>query len=1053
MKKHKLAITMLSVLLMLLSLPLSAADTRVNLNPEAGTTSVYAPYVGVSNNAYAYATSKYGDPLNESYAWVNYLMNDAGRTGFNPGPAPDRPDILWKSVDIWPKYNMTPLNSAFVAFSGKLFQPVTKPLANGTLRPHLAAFDPHTGVPIWWTPLPAGYTFSTFAGANRLHKVDDNHLIALLSPGAAMFRVSDGKLLWIDPTINPGASYHSWIVIQERKIAIGPVSNVSLNDYGFSRYLETCWDLSNPEIDKGPGGRVLWQIVRPSSGTTQMAYGDGLLYEGSFVSCTVWAINVTNGEIVWQTKREDAAGYAGAYSDGRLIVACQSKQVICYNGTTGDIIWKNSEGLANRAFNVWSINIAYGRVYVHDLGAGITGATRCLSLETGEELWRARTDMTIGYYQNAIADGKLYGRQSDSSTTTGREPIPVRFSCWDAFTGKEIWSLQFAFAWPTVAYGCLYVNAEGITYAFSTAVKPKDWSMWRGNVEMPGVTDSYGPRNLFEGPKWTFTTGGPITSSPVIANGKLYINSGDRNVYCLDAYTGKLIWNFTTAQPLMWDFSSTPAVVGNKVIIGPDDGYIYCLDANTGKLIWKVDAGPFKVFTVSTQFNVRSSPIIYNDRIYVSSCHNNLTYCIDLNGRVIWAFKTKTPVFGSVAIENNYIYFLESAGSTKIVSDSEGYVGTCHKLDMSGNEVLSFPVRCDFYADTYSTPLPSWQTPVVVGDRVYIGVNNRRALCYNGTNGKLIFATELRYILAERSHGSATYVPDTYLVTRNATSGQTFATTGGKVFCNGGPTMACFRGDNGSALWQAWGGWEIFGSPTFSGMRHSALLYCGSESYGMTVWNASTGTPISWYTTRGGLVSSPAVWDGKLYFGSQDNKVYCFEDHPVQEMSISMSLDKMQVNVSRNEPITITIKLTGVTNPDFQLNEAMERSAYKGSPPLPNAKVIVTFTDPDGKDVNVTATTDNMGNAVVTYTPNKPGQWKVIAWYEGEHKPTYSYGYAFSDQVVIEALGTTGGEQPPPPPPSGPTTPTIPTEWIIAAVAVIVIMAIAAILLLKRRKK
>jgi eukaryotic-like serine/threonine-protein kinase len=1080
--KRLMAIITTAVFVLLVSSFAAVSKSEiVNLNPNYGAVNTYAPYLGEANSA-ATAAAKYGNLLNEDYAWINYLGNTKYRTGFNPGPAPDRPDILWASNDVWAPLGMTPLNSAVVAFSGKLMQPVTVTLTNGTAVPALAAFDPFTGANIWYTPLPAGQTFNTFSGSNHMHKVDDNHLIVLLGVGAAMFRVSDGALLWIDNTINPGASYHRAIVDQDYKIMIGPVSVANANNDGFGQSMNTCWDLSNPEVNKGNGGRVKWANLLVTGGNTQMAYGDGMLYEGSFVSCTVWAVNVTTGEMVWQTKRQDAAGYAGAYSDGKLIVACQSKQVMCYDGATGKLLWTNDAGVGNRAFNVWNVIIGYGRVYVHDLGFDITGATRCLDLETGKELWKARTDMSIAYYQMALADGKLYARQSDNSGTTGRTITPVKFCCWDAFTGTEIWSINNAMAWPTIAYGCLYGNVGGTTTCYSTAVQPKDWSMWRGNVEQPGVADTYGPFDLTIGPKWTFTTGGPVTSSPAVVNGKLYINSGDRYVYCLDAYNGKLNWKFLTNAPTMMDFASSPAVVNGKVFIGPDDGTMYCLDANDGHVIWSKSMGTYTPIQISTQFNTRASPIVYNNRVFISSPFTNTTYCLDLNGNTIWSIKTKTPVFGSIAIEANIVYFLESAGSTNIVSASEGYVGTLHKVTMDGTELLSTPIRCDFSSGTYDTPLPSWQTPVVVGDRIWIGVNNRYAMCYNATNGAAIYYTLQPNILAERSHGSPTYVPDSYLtpistvttilingtMTYNRTS---YATTGGKVFSNAGPTMACFRADNGAQIWNAWGGWEVFSSPVFAGRGNSALLYSGSESYGLTCWNASDGTPVSWFTTRGGLTGSPALYDGKLYQGSQDNLVYCFEDHPTQPMTVSVSLDKTQVD-GASEAVTATATLTAVTDPNMQLTDWWTRGAYAGSPPLPNAEVIFTFTKPDATDVNVTATTDKNGVAAVSYTPNAAGEWKVIAWYNGQIKPRVSYDYAFSEQVAIQA-GTTPATATPTPTPAtatptpatatptpataSPTATPAPTDntmtYALVVVAIVVIVVIAAAYMLMKRKK
>ena len=104
------------------------------------------------------------------------------------------------------------------------------------------------------------------------------------------------------------------------------------------------------------------------------------------------------------------------------------------------------------------------------------------------------------------------------------------------------------------------------------------------------------------------------------------------------------------------------------------------------------------------------------------------------------------------------------------------------------------------------------------------------------------------------------------------------ADTGGAVFCGCGSLFACMRADNGTNIWEAWGGREIWSSAILSGLGSDSVIYSGSEVYSMTIWNASNGAPLSWYTTGGNIPGSPAIWDGKLYFGSADNNVYCFSN-------------------------------------------------------------------------------------------------------------------------------------------------------------------------------
>ena len=84
---------------------------------------------------------------------------------------------------------------------------------------------------------------------------------------------------------------------------------------------------------------------------------------------------------------------------------------------------------------------------------------------------------------------------------------------------------------------------------------------------------------------WRYTTVGNIHgSSPAVANGVVYVGSGDHNVYALDASRGTPIWKYTTGD---W-IDSAPAVANGVVYIASEDGNLYALNASTGALIWSI---------------------------------------------------------------------------------------------------------------------------------------------------------------------------------------------------------------------------------------------------------------------------------------------------------------------------------------------------------------------------------------------------------------------------------------------------------------------------------
>jgi len=57
-------------------------------------------------------------------------------------------------------------------------------------------------------------------------------------------------------------------------------------------------------------------------------------------------------------------------------------------------------------------------------------------------------------------------------------------------------------------------------------------STFHGNVSRTGVYDTSGPQT-FGGIKWALTAGGPIVTSPVIADGVVYIGALDGHLYAI----------------------------------------------------------------------------------------------------------------------------------------------------------------------------------------------------------------------------------------------------------------------------------------------------------------------------------------------------------------------------------------------------------------------------------------------------------------------------------------------------------------------------------------
>ena len=70
---------------------------------------------------------------------------------------------------------------------------------------------------------------------------------------------------------------------------------------------------------------------------------------------------------------------------------------------------------------------------------------------------------------------------------------------------------------------------------------------------------------------WQYTTGGPIFSSPAVANGVVYVGTYNSFLYALDARTGAFKWSYLTGG----EVRSSPAVVNGVVYFGSYDSKLY----------------------------------------------------------------------------------------------------------------------------------------------------------------------------------------------------------------------------------------------------------------------------------------------------------------------------------------------------------------------------------------------------------------------------------------------------------------------------------------------
>ncbi len=153
---------------------------------------------------------------------------------------------------------------------------------------------------------------------------------------------------------------------------------------------------------------------------------------------------------------------------------------------------------------------------------------------------------------------------------------------------------------------------------------------------------------------WSYQSGDKVKDGLALAGKHVYFGSYDSHVYALNARTGKLFWRSSAQQRLgpSGTFYSTPAVAYDRVYIGATDGKMYSYGATSGKLRWSHGTGGY----------VYASPAVWNRRVFAGS-YNGDFYCFDAaTGDVCWKFKSNGPISGSAVVINGIVYFATLKG-------------------------------------------------------------------------------------------------------------------------------------------------------------------------------------------------------------------------------------------------------------------------------------------------------------------------------------------------------------------------------------------------------
>lgn len=290
------------------------------------------------------------------------------------------------------------------------------------------------------------------------------------------------------------------------------------------------------------GGDFSYSAPAFENGTIYSTNTDGNLY----------ALNAASGTLKWKFSAGDVILSSPAAVNSIVYFGSDDHYIYAADAVTGSLKWKYQTG-----GNVDSSPVvSTGTVYI----GSTDGNLYALDAATGSLKWKYNTGSPIVEASPIISNNVVFiGNRNGNLNAV------------DASSGQSKWvfstgGISLEQAKPSINNGVIYLaswynvnesNQGGSLYA----IKESDGSQI-----------------------WTALSGQGFTSGPVYADGKVFINSDDTNIYAVEAATGNVVWK----NPVIAN-GAVPTVANGKVYAGGGGANaFYVLDSNTGNESWKL---------------------------------------------------------------------------------------------------------------------------------------------------------------------------------------------------------------------------------------------------------------------------------------------------------------------------------------------------------------------------------------------------------------------------------------------------------------------------------
>jgi outer membrane protein assembly factor BamB len=621
-----------------------------------------------------------------------YLKVDSYTEGWSFADPSHLPTLVWRTYI--PGGGRTGIGTTY---GGGLVFP-------GSFENVQMALDAKTGAVVWTTLTKGPMIFNGAYADGRFFRggTDDNTMYA--------FNATTGEVLW---TYSPGTSEGYFTT--GSAVAYGLVYNLNKDGNLYALDAATgglVWKHQGP-------GTMLWPgFPTVADGKIYATTGEAAQYGGEVGNSEFVCLNAFTGALKWKLPIEALApreSVAIAYGRLFLIPGSVTDAVDAISGSEYDSfnqVWAiGSNNISTSDWTMWRADPS------HSSRAAVGPANLTLS-------WKFTTEGAI-ISSPSIADGVVYvGSQDKNIYAIG------------AFSGELLWKFQtqsFIESSPAVADGKLYTGGDdGYVYCLDANTGVLYWKTFV-NGDLPYTYGSF-----------------VLKSSPAVWSGRVYVGSIDGYLYAIDAVSGNIDWNFQTGGPI----HSSPALADGAVYFTseePEAGVLYKLDAVSGAQLWKKDLPYEYQFTGGNQ--MLGSPSVADGTVFASASLRAYYAFDTASGELKWSFSepnamefiASCPLYvdGQVFIINKFSITSLNAITGKekwsFFTGDELYTSLSYA---DGKLYMMTSQRHIFILDALNNgtklasvemPSASWSSPSIANGRLYIGNHDWNVYCFAPT--------------------------------------------------------------------------------------------------------------------------------------------------------------------------------------------------------------------------------------------------------------------------------------------------------------------------------